>query len=430
MRDARQGVGLLVVSSCGTSLLTNGADAAMRQLLLATADRREGELAPAERRAIEERLAAVRADLAGADEAQAGRAAAELDALLALAAEAPATVQPVQHLLIHTDTFQGAAVAAALARWLETRGAAVTLRGVAGWRLADPLALRLALADLARGLADALPGWRQAGWRIVFNLTGGFKAVQGFLQTLGSILADEVVYVFEGGGRLLHVPRLPIRFALEAPLEGAVELFRRLAAGYPVPAAAAAGLPETLVLEIDGEAVLSEWGHAAWAAVRDRFYGEAVLSPSPSGSRSDRASPAPPRPCRRHGAPSSTAASTSSRPCSTARPAIPRASVSSRCPASRSTVPPTSSTPGPTRTPAAASAISKVSPAGSSSTAWASISDAGNRRYAFGVYRACARRGHALHISGSQNGSQWSIGRCCLANNLLKRLVRPQGLEP
>ena len=280
MRDARQGVGLLVVSSCGTSLLTNGADAAMRQLLLATADRREGELAPAERRAIEERLAAVRADLAGADEAQAGRAAAELDALLALAAEAPATVQPVQHLLIHTDTFQGAAVAAALARWLETRGAAVTLRGVAGLRLADPLALRLALADLARGLADALPGWRQAGWRIVFNLTGGFKAVQGFLQTLGSILADEVVYVFEGGGRPLHVPRLPIRFALEAPLEGAVELFRRLAAGYPVPAAAAAGLPETLVLEIDGEAVLSEWGHAVWAAVRDRFYGEAVLPPA------------------------------------------------------------------------------------------------------------------------------------------------------
>ncbi len=279
MARAGQEAGLLVVSSCGTSLLTNGADEALRRLLLGAADRRADELAAAERRAIEARLEAARAALRVADEAGAGRAAAELNALLALAGEMPAAARPVRHLLIHTDTFQGAGAAAVLGGWLEARGEAVTLRGVAGLRLADPAVFRLALADLARTLADELPGWRRAGWRIVFNLTGGFKAVQGFLQTLGSILADEVVYVFEGGGRLLRVPRLPVRFALDEALEAHVGVFRRLAAGYRLPTEAAAGLPETLVIEIEGEALLSEWGHAAWVAVRDRLLGEALLPP-------------------------------------------------------------------------------------------------------------------------------------------------------
>jgi hypothetical protein len=49
-----------------------------------------------------------------------------------------------------------------------------------------------------------------------------------------------------------------------------------------VAAAAAAELPEILLLEIDGEVLLSEWSHAAWAAVREQIYSEKIrqrLSP-------------------------------------------------------------------------------------------------------------------------------------------------------
>jgi hypothetical protein len=57
-----------------------------------------------------------------------------------------------------------------------------------------------------RWCQDTLPGYRESGYHIVFNLTGGFKSIQGWMQTLGMFYADEIVYIFETGKELLPGP--------------------------------------------------------------------------------------------------------------------------------------------------------------------------------------------------------------------------------
>ena len=42
-----------------------------------------------------------------------------------------------------------------------------------------------------------MPGYRQSHYRVVFNLVGGFKSLQGYMNTLGMFYADEIIYIFE-----------------------------------------------------------------------------------------------------------------------------------------------------------------------------------------------------------------------------------------
>ena len=46
--------------------------------------------------------------------------------------------------------------------------------------------------------------------RFIFNIAGGFKSISGFAQTLGTFIADETIYKFEGGGEVLSIPKLPV----------------------------------------------------------------------------------------------------------------------------------------------------------------------------------------------------------------------------
>lgn len=256
-----------ILSTCGTSLLTNGASPTVLRLLLATADRPAEGLTADDRRTINRRLAEARSHLTVADGDEAAAATAELTALRALE-RASAAGRSRYHLLVYSDTFQGTAVARVLAQWLRQRGEAVNLLTATGLRPGEPAVLRLALAELAGMLVNEVTGWRKPGNGVVFNLTGGFKPVQAFLQLLGCVLADETVYVFEGGERQLYrLPRLPVRVEPDEALRPHLGLLRRLAAGERISRTQAAALPEALILAAGDELVLSEWGHVVWATV-------------------------------------------------------------------------------------------------------------------------------------------------------------------
>ena len=55
---------------------------------------------------------------------------------------------------------------------------------------------------------DILPGYKESGYEVVFNLTGGFKSIQGYMNTIGMFYADELVYIFEAGKELIKIPKL------------------------------------------------------------------------------------------------------------------------------------------------------------------------------------------------------------------------------
>lgn len=139
-----------------------------------------------------------------------------------------------------------------------------------------------AMSELVKDCDEILPGYRKSGYHIVFNLTGGFKSVQGFLQTLGMFYADESIYIFESGKELLRLPRLPVRFDLLDTIQQHLFLFRRLAAGLPVKVTDCVDIPETLIFTDSEDATLSVWGELVWRQMYRKLYDAQLLSPPSS----------------------------------------------------------------------------------------------------------------------------------------------------
>lgn len=188
-----------------------------------------------------------------------------------------------QHFLICTDTWLGEVTARLIQDYLERCGQAVQLLRITDLQTASLAGFQMAMAELVKWCAETLPGWRNAGHQVIFNLTGGFKSVQGVMQILAQFYADEAVYVFESGDELLRLPRLPVRMAAEDTLREHLSVFRRMAALRAQAAAKdVASIPDTLLMDIDGQVALSVWGELVWSEQHKALYREKLWdSPSP-----------------------------------------------------------------------------------------------------------------------------------------------------
>jgi len=184
---------LLLLSTCGTSLLTNGAGTDDRAWLTKIANDVEVDAA---------RLTPViegrRESLKAADAPTRRGMSAELNGIGAVLDR----YKPKQlfHLLVHTDTAPGKATTDLVQ---EALGHQTSLVSASGLRTNDLTSFRAALIDLTRQLDAVVQAYRAQGWFVVFNLTGGFKPLNGYLQTLAMIsnkvrLADAVQKVFVG----------------------------------------------------------------------------------------------------------------------------------------------------------------------------------------------------------------------------------------
>lgn len=268
----------LILSTCGTSLLTNLAGD-QRKLVTHYANVREpGEVPVADRTVLEGLVRTAGERLQTADNAGKERLSAELNGILRYYSGQLGRDRDT-HWLIATDTWLGTATAQTIAAVLESAGQVVEIRRIPDLRTGNLSEFRSAMAELARLCAQEVKGMGQGGWRVVFNLTGGFKSVQGFMQALGMLYADESVYVFEGTTELLRLPRLPISLDAAALARTHQGVLRRLAAGLPVRAVEARDLPETLLMEDSGQVALSVWGDLVWAQAGPALLAERLWPP-------------------------------------------------------------------------------------------------------------------------------------------------------
>ncbi len=266
---------LLLVSTCGTSLLTNGLSAEDRSWLTRIANASEvdaGRLSPI----VDER----RERLGAADESTRRRMSAELNGIGAVLDRYKP--EQVFHLLVHTDTALGK-ITAELVQ--EALGGQTSLVSAGGLRTNDLASFRAALADMTKQLETLVRSYRAQGWFVVFNLTGGFKSLNGYLQTLGMISADRCIFLFEGAPELMEIPRLPVRLAEIEELREHAMIFRRLAVGYAVKEDAVRGAPDSLLMAVDGEVTTSVLGDVAWARHRETLFAEKLHPPLSSRVR-------------------------------------------------------------------------------------------------------------------------------------------------
>lgn len=270
----------LIVSTCGTSLLTNNVDPDLRNLLTDFANRSKPEdVPPEQRQRIQQHLDARREEFTReTDLKRLMDLSAELNGVIRFYGGNPGIARD-QHVLLATDTWLGESTARIVADVLERYDHQVEVKRVRDLRTDDPDNFRWAMSDLVAWCAETVRGYRDAGHRVVFNLTGGFKSVQGFMQALGMIYADESVYVFERTEQLLRLPRLPVQLDSAAILCRHLAVFRRIAAGLPVCEAEVADVPESLVNVLDGQAVFSPWAELVWQEAYRAVYGAGLLAP-------------------------------------------------------------------------------------------------------------------------------------------------------
>lgn len=281
---------LFVVSSCGTSLFTNGASPEMRTLLTKTANLKEEEFDAEEYEEVSRRIEAVRERLLGgsasagdgsADVTKARHLSAELNGLAGLYGGDFSGRARDHHMLLHSDTFQGETAAALVRDWLAARGLVCSPVRIEGLNTRRFEEFREGLCTLVKWCSETIPGYRVAGYRVVFNLVGGFKSLQGFLQTLGMLYADSCCYLFESEDELLEIPRLPLDLnaGIRANMKAHFSLLRRFDILGTLPETKCAMLPETLLYHLGGKCELSPWGHLIWNAYKHELYRKELLSP-------------------------------------------------------------------------------------------------------------------------------------------------------
>lgn len=257
----------VIVSTVGTSMLTNGAPQELRGLLIRTANTPEARLTDEDRTDIERRADEVGRLIAGASPEQAQRQSAELNGVVRLGLSGRDV-----HYLIATDTLQGRLCAKIAAEWIQTAGATAIPQPISGLSTADTESFSDGINTLLEWCDATLPECRAQNRRVVFNLVGGFKAMQAYLQALGMFYADEIVYIFESGSDLIRIPRLPVKWDHEGLSEHAAVMARLAHGAKDITPAMVAGVPEAYLEIVDcgGQQLvgLSTWGRAAWLSDR------------------------------------------------------------------------------------------------------------------------------------------------------------------
>ncbi len=273
----------IVISTVGTSLLTNQIDrhCANEQGWFAQlkdcANDRFDRLSPVVMEIVSTLSTRARARLNEANIAQIRRLSAELNGIYGLYAADLSRGKTDIHYLIATDTAQGQTTAEILADFLRERG-------IVNINIKMPKGLSTSSTNHFAAGVDDLITWLEleimpirSKYQVSFNLVGGFKSLQGYLNTLGMFYADKIIYIFEGeSSELITIPRLPISIDLKQLQPHTVKL-ALLAEGDGLPRSDIIDIPEGLVAPIDDRYLLSSWGLLIWQRTKQELLGDKLL---------------------------------------------------------------------------------------------------------------------------------------------------------
>lgn len=266
-----------IVSTCGTSLLTNSVPEQVGQLNRLT-NKKENELQPEEREIIDNSVENVRKQLEQINDIQQLREkSAELNTILGLYHNQIDKGKNDYHLLLHTDTYEGKQAAQLLEQWLKSHKIVnVQCYQCEDLTTVDTKSFQHGLTKLAKYLTETLQELRKQ-YHIIFQLSAGFKALHGFMQTVGMFFADEIVYIFEKSDELIRIPRIPVKLddVVTKIVTENLNIFRLLAC----QGISQEKIPDTLktdlglfIEQVDNMVSLTAWGALCWNLVKKAIY--------------------------------------------------------------------------------------------------------------------------------------------------------------
>jgi len=194
-------------------------------------------------------------------------ASAELNGIYGLYQERLEQGSRDMHWLIATDTAQGQETAKIVESFLKTKNLTAQVYTPKGLSTASTRCFSDGIDDLLTWLEQTIKGYE----KICFNLVGGFKSLQAYLNTIGMFYANEIIYIFEGSNsEVITIPRLPIKVD-ESIIEPYKVQFALMAAGAEVKLSQLPGIQETLVYTVDDEVTLSNWGKLIWNQSKNKI---------------------------------------------------------------------------------------------------------------------------------------------------------------
>lgn len=264
-----------ILSTVGISTLLRGADRELRDRLIGAAnDRQLGSDLDDEVASLADQVA----ETLRRNHIDTNRhLSAELKGLYGLYNDQLARGSRDMHYLVATDTALGQVASRLIEDYLKSQGLIVNVYTPLELSTANPASFSRGMTRLIEWCEKTIPGYQDDGYQVSFNLTGGFKSLQGYLNIVGMFYADEIVYVFEGSDDLLTIPRLPIRVADEALREYSVPM-AMMAHGHLMRLDQIQQIPGGLLDSQDGLATLSDWGFLIWSRARHELLGEELLT--------------------------------------------------------------------------------------------------------------------------------------------------------
>lgn len=262
-----------IINTCGTSVLTNPArgDKDLYDALTQYSNERDEKKIPSDvYEKIQNHWNTLINQWSKKEEMAAKLASAELNCLITWQRKNKIDNKDCFCYLVHTDTVFGSLAAQIVEEWLNVN----KYQGVIVQKI-DSLNTGT-IEDFERGLAN-LVEWafklknNDTKSKFIFNTAGGFKSVSGFTQTIGTFLADETIYKFEGGDEVLEIPKLPIVWSEIDSIRQNLDDYHKISLGILLSSYSHLN---TLWVK-NGE--FSPWGRLAWENAKQILYTEEVL---------------------------------------------------------------------------------------------------------------------------------------------------------
>ena len=274
-----------VLSTIGTSILTNSidrgntAEGAWFGILRDSANKTQDEITDDELEVIDELAGRALEKLNNGDVEINRRSSAELNGIYGIYDGNLPNDNNDLHYLICTDTVQGQETGQLIQDFLSSKGFTVNIVTPPQLSTEDTQSFAAGTKWLINWLDENIPR-PNTGYQVIFNLVGGFKSLQGYMQTFGTFYADETVYIFEGSSDLIKIPRLPIQID-NTVIENHKIKFALMNAGQLYPIGKLEGIPETLLESVEDEgsvyAGLSAWGELVWNRTKSDLLANVLL---------------------------------------------------------------------------------------------------------------------------------------------------------
>ena len=268
----------LILTSCGLSLLTNYLKKfnIFPNEVYKYSNCDESEIDKEFKLKVNKALDSLKEEIVNLPASELKKLSAELNALLNFYKDELKTED--MHLLLYTDTYFGKKVTEVLKYFLENKGFGVIDFLAKDLKTSNIEEFQLALNEVVKDISEIINNFKLQNYEIIFNLTGGFKSVNSFLQTMASLYADKSIYIFETSNELLEIPKLPINID-EKFFEENSDILRKLEKGLEVEKEKLEKLPKSVVLKIDNEYILSPWGEIVWQKYKNELLSKVLIIP-------------------------------------------------------------------------------------------------------------------------------------------------------